>query len=204
MQLIRHAPSLRRGCDIYRLAVGKVTGDRSAHRRSVCGWPFHQLPVLHIGFLCQHRWRSVTFLGEDLMIVTPLWEGLGMTTFQVAKFAEAGKGLAIAARAMGLLAPSFRTPPRVLGHNRTIRREGDVVLVSVLGRGRAWAAVLADMIEGVVRANDLTAPQADRVRDELWLRLDEVGCGVEASGVLRPGDSESSPLAEPVGESLAA
>ena len=138
------------------------------------------------------------------MIVTPLWEGFGMTTFQVAKFAEAGKGLAIAARAMGLLAPSFRTPPRVLGHNRTIRREGDVVLVSVLGRGRAWAAVLADMIEGVVRANDLTAPQADRVRDELWLRLDEVGCGVEASGVLRPGDSESSPLTEPVGESLAA
>lgn len=83
---------------------------------------------------------------------------------------------------MGLLAPSFRTPPRVLGHNRTIRREGDVVLVSVMGRGRAWEAVLADMIEGVVCANEISAPQADLVRNELWFRLGEVCCSSETSG----------------------
>ena len=47
MQLIRHAPSLRQGCDIYRSAVGEVTDRRSVHRqafspqaggRSVAGW----------------------------------------------------------------------------------------------------------------------------------------------------------------------
>ena len=96
--------------------------------------------------------------------------------------------MAAIARGMGLLAPSFRTPPRVLGHNRTIRREGDVVLVSVMGRGRAWEAVLADMIEGVVCANEISAPQADLVRNELWFRLGEVCSNSEAS--------EGSPLTE--------
>ena len=37
MQLIRHAPSLRQGCDIYRSAVGEVTDRRSVHRGAVCG-----------------------------------------------------------------------------------------------------------------------------------------------------------------------
>ena len=99
-----------------------------------------------------------------------------MTTFQLTRFAEAGRSLAFAARSIGLLAPSFRTPPRIAGCNRTLTRYGDFVLVSVRGRGRSWEAVLADMIEGVVHANDLPALDADRVRNELWRRL-----GVEAS-----------------------
>lgn len=40
--------------------------------------------------------------------------------------------------------------------------------MSVRLRGRPWVAVLADMIEGIVTANRLTAPRADRVRSELW------------------------------------
>jgi len=52
--------------------------------------------------------------------------------------------------------------------------------VSVRLRGRPWVAVLADMIEGVVVSNGLTAPQSDRLRGELWElcgaeRLDERG-----------------------------
>ena len=35
-------------------------------------------------------------------------------------------------------------------------------------------AVLADMIEGVIAANGLTAPQSDRLRGELWAL-----CGAE-------------------------
>lgn len=106
-----------------------------------------------------------------------------MTTFQFTRFAEAGRSLAFAARCMGLLVPSFRTPPRIAGCNRTLTRYGDFVLVSVRGRGRSWEAVLADMIEGVVRANDLPALDADRVRDELWRRLGVGASGVGASGV---------------------
>ncbi len=43
-------------------------------------------------------------------------------------------------------------------------------------RGRPWVAVLADMIEGVIAANRLVAPQADRLRADLWQL-----CGVAAT-----------------------
>ena len=35
-------------------------------------------------------------------------------------------------------------------------------------RGRPWLVVLGDMIEGVIVANDLSAPDATRLRTELW------------------------------------
>lgn len=41
-------------------------------------------------------------------------------------------------------------------------------MVAVQVRGRPWGAVVADMIEGVVVANDLRPPQADRLRTDLW------------------------------------
>lgn len=41
-------------------------------------------------------------------------------------------------------------------------------MVSVRVRGRPVPAVLADMIEGVVVANRLVTPDADRLRSELW------------------------------------
>jgi hypothetical protein len=43
--------------------------------------------------------------------------------------------------------------------------------------------VLADMIEGVVVANQLTPPLADRLRGEMWLAL---GFTCEASPIDRP------------------
>ena len=43
--------------------------------------------------------------------------------------------------------------------------------MSVRLRGRPWVAVLADMIEGVIVANDLAPPLADRVRAELWIAV---------------------------------
>lgn len=69
---------------------------------------------------------------------------------------------------MSLVGPSFRCPPRLVGVDRTIRRRPDGAIVSVRLRGRPWAAVLADMVEGVVAANRLPALEADRVRAELW------------------------------------
>ena len=41
-------------------------------------------------------------------------------------------------------------------------------VVSVRVRDRPWPAVLADMVEGVVVANGLVAPEADRARSALW------------------------------------
>ena len=83
-------------------------------------------------------------------------------------FAEAARLLGRAARRRGLVAPGFRSPPRVVGADRTIRRRGGAAVVSVRVRDRPVPAVLADMIEGIVVANDLVTPDADRVRSELW------------------------------------
>jgi hypothetical protein len=83
-------------------------------------------------------------------------------------FASAARSLTAAARRRGLVGPSFRCPPRLVGVDRTLRRHGEAVTIAVRVRGRPWVAVLADMIEGVVVANRLQPPQADRVRAELW------------------------------------
>ncbi len=89
-------------------------------------------------------------------------------------FASAARTLTREARRRGLVGPSFRCPPRLVGVDRSIRRRGDGAIVSVRLRGRPWPAVLADMIEGVVAANRLVAPEADRLRADLWLL-----CGVD-------------------------
>ncbi len=73
----------------------------------------------------------------------------------------------------------FRCPPGVVGVHRTLRQHPDgAAVVAVQVRNRPWAAVVADMIEGVVVANRLAPPDADRIRTEMW----------EAIGVEWPTD----------------
>lgn len=92
------------------------------------------------------------------------------------RFVEVAKALARAARAQGLAAPVFRSPPRLVGVSRSIRRQRNrSVTVSVALRNRPWAAVLADMVDGVVAANGLEGVAADRCRTQLWAVLDEAG-----------------------------
>jgi hypothetical protein len=83
-------------------------------------------------------------------------------------FAEAARVLAAAARSHGLLGPSFRSPPRLVGLDRTLRRTTAGGAVAVRVKGRPWQAVVADMIEGVVAVNRLAAGPANRVRADLW------------------------------------
>ena len=113
------------------------------------------------------------------MAVTPLVHDDGMTSSNqsasTVDFAGAARTLTRVARRRGLIGPSFRCPPRLVGVDRTIRRRSDGAIVSVRLRGRVWAAVLADMIEGVVVANDLAPADSDRLRAELWS-----ACGVGA------------------------
>ncbi len=40
--------------------------------------------------------------------------------------------------------------------------------VSVVVKGRPYQAVIADLVEGIVVANDLTGAEATRVRTHLW------------------------------------
>jgi len=100
-----------------------------------------------------------------------------------ADFAAAARTLGREARRRGLVAPSFRCPPRLVGIDRSIRRRGDGAVVAIRLRGRPLAAVLADMIEGVVATNRLRPPHADRLRSDLWLAIEPTAAGgdVEAA-----------------------
>lgn len=84
-------------------------------------------------------------------------------------FAQAARRLSATASSLGLSAPGFRCPPRVTGIDRSLRRRPDgSATVAVRVRGRASAAVLADMVDGVVAANALAGTEAATVRRALW------------------------------------
>ncbi len=101
-----------------------------------------------------------------------------MKSATTVEFAEAARTITREARRRGLVGPSFRCPPRLVGVDRSIRRRPDGAVVSVRLHGRPGSAVVADMIEGVVVANGLHPPQADRLRSDLW-------AAIESSAVLR-------------------
>ena len=86
------------------------------------------------------------------------------------KFTAAARVLSQCAAELELVVPGFRSPPRIVGVNRTIRRspngEGGVVAVRL--SDRPFPAAIGDMIEGVVCINRLAPPEADKVRTQLW------------------------------------
>ncbi|MFM8648865.1 MAG: hypothetical protein ACKODY_03735 [Actinomycetota bacterium] len=84
------------------------------------------------------------------------------------EFALVAKVLVVETRRRGLMVPGFRSPPRIVGVDRSLRRVDGHVTVAVRVKGRPLVAVVADMIEGVVVANRLVPPAADRLRRELW------------------------------------
>jgi hypothetical protein len=106
-------------------------------------------------------------------------------TASTVEFASAARNLTREARRRGLIGPSFRCPPRLVGIDRSIRRHDDGAIVAVRLRGRPWAAVLSDMIEGVVATNRLQSPHADRLRADLWelMGLDSIGRPTPTSDV---------------------
>lgn len=84
------------------------------------------------------------------------------------RFAATVRMLAMEARALGLEVPGFRSPPRLAGADRSLRRRpGATPAVAVRLQGRPFAAVAADMVEGVVVANGLTGREAGEVRQRL-------------------------------------
>ena len=91
------------------------------------------------------------------------------------RFSSAARTLGHAARQRGLDVPGFRSPPRLAGVERSLRRRPDGgATIAIRLRGRPWSAVLADMIEGIVVANGLRGASADRARTALWSSLEPV------------------------------
>ena len=79
-------------------------------------------------------------------------------------FTTAARRLGIEARRHGLACPGFRSPPRIPGARRTIRWFSAGAVVAVAIKDRPSADVIADMVEGVVRANRLSGSQARAAR----------------------------------------
>ncbi len=75
--------------------------------------------------------------------------------------------VAAEARQMGMTVPGFRSPPRLPGADRTIRRVQGAPVVAVRVRGRAFADVVADVVEGVLVANGIPRGRDLRVRRRL-------------------------------------
>ncbi len=93
------------------------------------------------------------------------------------RFADAARRLALECRARGLAAPAFRSPPGLTGADRTVRQRPDGgVVIAVRVRGRAMAAVLADLVEGVVVVNSakVQGAEAELLRRELLAALEVV------------------------------
>ena len=95
-------------------------------------------------------------------------------------FAHAARTIGREVRRRGLVAPGFRCPPRITGVDRSLRRVANGAVVAVQLKGRPWAAIVGDMIEGVIVTNQLQPPRSDRLRAELWEAL-----GFEAPRRLR-------------------
>ena len=90
-----------------------------------------------------------------------IW-GVGSTI----RFAVAARAISDEARAAGLVVPGFRSPPRLTGVDRSLRRRpGATPSVAVRVNGRPIDTVVADMVEGVLVANGL------RDRDDLRAQL---------------------------------
>lgn len=111
-------------------------------------------------------------------------------------FAAAARRLGAATRRIGCVAPSFRTPPRLVGVDRTVRRHDRGAVVAVRVKGRPWAAVLADMIDGIVVVNDASPAAANRLRADLWRSVDDLAAArrdagdvVTAGGAVDPRDA---------------
>lgn len=81
-------------------------------------------------------------------------------------FAWASRELAHAAVRLGMVAPSFRSPPAVPGVDRTLRwqPDGGGAVVAVRLWGRPFAAIRADMVAGVLAANGVVPGSAEAAR----------------------------------------
>jgi len=77
---------------------------------------------------------------------------------------------------LDLAVPVFRSPPRLPGRDRTVRRRptgGKVVAVRLAGR--PFESVLADLVEGACVANTLDTDTSSPVRAGLWDALEQAG-----------------------------
>jgi hypothetical protein len=112
------------------------------------------------------------------------------------RFATAARRLGAAARASGLVVPAFRSPPRVRGASRTLRRYPGGAVVSVRLRDRTYVEVVDDMIDGVLATNRVGAESIPRLRRAFQLALGDTEIDLTAEEQAPPTLAPQARVAE--------
>ncbi len=94
-----------------------------------------------------------------------------------------------------MIVPAFRSPPRVRGASRTLKRYPGGAVVSVRLRERTYAEVVDDMIDGVLATNRVSAESRPRLRQAFQLALGEVEVDIDVTALEREAPAEPPTLA---------
>lgn len=113
--------------------------------------------------------RAVGNLASSLLLdhLRLVWYPVHVST-TATEFAQIARAVSSACGRLQLKAPGYRTPPRTLGRDRTIRRLPGGVIVAVRCTGRSVTEVAGDLIEGTLVANECID---DDARAELWVAV---------------------------------
>jgi hypothetical protein len=84
------------------------------------------------------------------------------------RFSMFARAITDAGKRLGLIVPSFRSPPHDGDLDRTLRRHSSGSIVAIRVKDRPFGAVIADLVEGVIVCNRLTEREAGDVRNVLW------------------------------------
>lgn len=115
------------------------------------------------------------------------------------RFATAARTLGDAAREAGLAVPAFRSPPRLRGARRTIRRYPGGAVVSVRLRERRYGEVVGDMVDGVLAANQVGGDEAERLRAVLRFAVGDAAAEpeIDLAGAERREQARAEPAPAP-------
>ena len=116
-------------------------------------------------------------VSKEMKIVNPQLDGNqhngygSLSTIESApsvRFAIVAKILTQVSARCEIEVPGFKSPPRSVELDRTVRRQSSGSVVSVRIKDRPFEAVIGDMIEGVILCNELPIAAAGKLRNLMW------------------------------------
>ena len=116
-------------------------------------------------------------VSKEVKIVNPQLDGDrhngygSLSTIESApsvRFSIVAKVITQVSARCGIEVPGFKSPPRSVDLDRTVRHQSSGSVVSVRIKDRPFEAVIGDMIEGVILCNELPIAAAGKLRNLMW------------------------------------
>jgi len=115
-------------------------------------------------------------VGIDPVGLSPPKGMIGGMASDTVNFSAAVRAVAQEARSLGLAVPGFRSPPGLAGVDRTIRQSRGALIVAIRLRGRPFADVVADVVDGILVANGVPRGRDLGIRRQLLAAVEAVSC----------------------------